>query len=190
MRLPPDNSWHFCHVHASEYRSIFWSETEQEYLQNCLFNFTAQLYSVQGDIMKLIWVRERSIIPTDQAEMKNKIIQSDNFSCNCWLCQADVTKMATFSLPSSFKIYSFKRTSGMYTTRHRAILERHLPESPGCPLLEWMILLIWWSLFTVKVIWGTSHKRNPHLIIRSVIFHLCCHTKHLLNMHSDNQEND
>lgn len=85
----------FLCIRASEYRSIFWSETEQEHVQNCLFNFTAQLCSVQEDIMKLIWVRERSIILTVQAEMKNKIIQSDSFCCKCWLCQADITKMAT-----------------------------------------------------------------------------------------------
>lgn len=143
MRLPTDNCWQFCCIHASEYRSIFWSETEQKYLQNCLFNFTAQLYSVRENIMKLIWVRERSITLTDQAEMKNKIIQSDNFRCKCWLCQADITKMATILLPSIFKVYSFKRTSWMSITRHRAmILERHLPESRNSPLLEWVILHI------------------------------------------------
>lgn len=146
MRLPTDNCRHFCCTYSSEYRSISWSETEQEYPQKCLFNITAQLYSLQQDIMKLIWVRERSIILTDQAEMKNNIIQSDNFSCKCWLCQADFTKMATILLPLIFEIYSFKRTSGMYITRHRAmILKRHLPESPDCPLLEWMILHIYWS---------------------------------------------
>lgn len=143
MWLPTDNCRHFCCIRASEYRSIFWSQTEQEHVQNCLFNFTAQLCSVQEDIMKLIWVRERSIILTVQAEMKNKIIQSDIFCCKCWLCQADITKMATILPHSIFKIYSFKRTSWMYITRHRAmILERHLPESPDCPLLEWIILHI------------------------------------------------
>lgn len=191
MILPTDNCWHFCCIHASEYRSIFWSETEQAYLQNCLFNFTAQLYLVREDIMKLIFVRERSIILTDQAEMKNKIIQSDNFKCKCWLCQADVTKMATIMPPSIFKIYSFKRTSGMYITRYRAmILERRLPESPECPLLEWMVLHTQWTLFTVKVTWGTSHKQNHCVIIRSFIFHLGHHTKPLLNTYSDDQEDD
>lgn len=133
MILPTDNCWHFCCIHASEYRSIFWSETEQAYLQNCLFNFTAQLYLVWEDIMKLIFVRERSIILTDQAEMKNKIIQSDNFNCKCWLCQADITKMTTILPPSIFKIYSFKRTSGTYITRYRAMILEASPWKPRVP---------------------------------------------------------
>lgn len=121
----------FCCIHESEHRPILWSETEQEPLQNCLFDFMAQLYLGEEDIMKLYGLEKDPLFWLIKQKWKRK---SSRLTISA--ASVDYTKLMLPKCPQFCclqSIYGFKRTWGMQKTGREIYVRQALPWKPRLP---------------------------------------------------------